>query len=137
MQIRCNEKKSPLSLLHEMLNSEFDLDVGIQINNSKVLRERCHQTEYICVAQTHFDSGNIKRNCFKNLVKKGSLLTALMMLKLRKMNACAAFELGPPGRSSEVILLFVLLGIFLMRMSFSGRNRAEARLAASFQAHSF
>lgn len=79
-----------------MLNSEFDFDVGFQINNSKVLWERCHQTEYICVAQMHFDCGNIKRNCFKNLVKKQSGLTALMMLKLRKMNACAAFEPEPP-----------------------------------------
>lgn len=43
---------------------------------------------------------------------KRARLTALMMLKLRKMNACAAFEPGPPGRFSEVALLFVLLGIF-------------------------
>lgn len=66
------KKKKSLSLLLETSNSNFDSDVGIQINNTRVPRERCHQTEYICVAQTHFDCGNIKRNCFKNLVKKGS-----------------------------------------------------------------
>lgn len=82
-----------------MLKSDFDSDVGIRINNGKVLRERCHQTEYIYVAQTQFHCGNIKRNCFKNLLKKASLLTALMMLKL-------PLNTGPP--ISRVKLFYCL-----------------------------
>lgn len=58
------KKQASLSFLKD-LNSSFDLDVGFQINNTMAPREYCHQTEYFRVASTHFDSGNIKQDCYQ------------------------------------------------------------------------
>lgn len=125
------KKKKSLSLLFETSNSNFDSDVGIQINNTRVPRERCHQTEYICVAQTHFDCGNIKRNCFKNLVKKGSF-DSVDDVKVKK-DECQRCLLsrGPPVGLVKLLYCLCYLAYFLMRMSFSRRNRTEVPLTHS------